>query len=74
MILVRAAKFGLRVIGMPPGGPLAEEAGEFAVLRYSDEPGILRYEQQFGFLQGHRQDGSTFASVSMIPISEARRI
>jgi hypothetical protein len=67
-------EFALRTIGMPPGGPLAEEAGKFAVLRYSDERGILRYEQQFGFLQGRREDGSAFPSISLIAVSEPRRI
>jgi hypothetical protein len=69
-----SCEFTLRTIGMPPGGPLPEEAGKFAVLRYSDERGILRYELQFGFLQGRRGDGTPFPSISMIAVSEPLRI
>lgn len=64
----------LRVIGMPPGGPLLSEAGRASVLRYSDERGILRYEQHFGFVGRRNPDGSWTPSVSMIPTSDARRI
>lgn len=64
----------LRVIGMPPGGPLAREAGQQIVLRYSDERGILRYEQEFGFLGRQNPDGSFTPSVSIAPVSGGRRI
>lgn len=64
----------LRVIGMPPGGPLPKEAGQQAVLRYSDERGILRYEQEFGFLGRQNPDGSFAPSVSMAAVSQAIRI
>jgi hypothetical protein len=58
---------------MPPGGPSEDEAGKVAVLRYSDERGILRYELQFGFTAVARE-GVTQHSISMIPTSEAQRI
>jgi hypothetical protein len=64
----------LRVIGMPPGGPLPNEAEEVATLRYSDEKGILRYETEFGFMGRKNPDGSWTPSVSIIETSNARRI
>jgi hypothetical protein len=63
----------LRVIGMPPGGPRPSEAGKLAILRYSDERGILRYQQWFSFLGRQNPDGSFTPSVSMVP-SEGHRI
>jgi hypothetical protein len=64
----------MRVIGMPPGGPLPTEAGESATLRYSDERGIIRYEIQFGFFGRNNPDGSVVPSVTMGPVSEPVRI
>jgi hypothetical protein len=64
----------LRVIGMPPGGPLPSQAGKGSILRYSDERGILRFERQFGFMGRSNPDGSWTPSVSMISTSDARRI
>jgi hypothetical protein len=64
----------LRVIGMPSGGPSLQEAGRRALLRYSDERGILRYQVEFGFVTAPRSDGSTRTSVSMVPVCEAIRI
>jgi len=64
----------LRTISMPPGGPISEEAGRNAFLRYSDEREILRYQVEFGFLSAPRPDGSTRTSVSMVPVSSAIRI
>lgn len=64
----------LRVIGMPPGGPLPAEAGKVSLLRYSDGRGILRYEQELGFLGRQNPDGSFIPSTSIAPLTEPCRI
>jgi hypothetical protein len=64
----------LRTIGMPPGGPSEEEVGHGAVLRYSDERQILRYQIEFGFLSASRPGGLTQHSISMVPVTESMRI
>lgn len=61
----------LRTIGMPPGGPTSEQAGRHAVLRYSDERDILRYQIDFGFVSAPRPGGLTQPSVSMVPVSDS---
>lgn len=64
----------LRTIGMPPGGPSLEQAGRSAVLRYSDERDILRYQIEFGFINAPRPGGLSQPSVSMVAMGEAVRI
>lgn len=64
----------LRRATMPPAGPLRSEAGESAVLRYSDERGIVRYQLDFAFIETPRDDGVPRPSVTVMPLSDARRI
>jgi hypothetical protein len=64
----------MRTIGMPPGGPTHQEAGHHAVLRYSDEREIIRYQIEFGFVSAPRPEGKTQPSVSMIAVTEPFRI
>jgi len=64
----------LRRATMPPAGPCRTEAGESAVLRYSDERGIVRYQLDFAFIESPRDDGMPHPSVTIVPFSEPRRI
>lgn len=64
----------MREIRLPPGGPTAEEAGETATLRYSDERRIARYEQRYGFLSRKASDGSLLAQPTAVATEEPRQI
>jgi len=55
-----------------PGGPSLEQAGESAVLRYSDERHIARYEQTSTFVFRQTRKGTIVSTVSNIEIAERR--
>ena len=64
----------MRQIAMPPGGPTRDEAGRSAVIRYSDERRIARYEQPYGFYVRTLSDGSHVPLPSAGAVAEPRRI
>lgn len=64
----------LRETALPPGGPSLDEAGETAVIRYSDERNIARYEQRYSFLSRKLGDGTRLPTGGAIATSEPLRV
>lgn len=64
----------MRQIAMPPGGPTSSDAGKSALIRYSDERRIARYEQQYGFYLRTLPDGTHAPLPSAGAVTEPRRI
>lgn len=64
----------MREIAMPPGGPTPAEAGTSALIRYSDERNIARYEQPYGFYLRALPDGTHVPQPSAGAVAEPRRI
>jgi hypothetical protein len=65
----------LREVDMPPGGPSPEEGGRDMVLRYSDDRGIARYQQNYAFLVTDRHPGAPPRPTgTAIPTGEPARI